>query len=229
MKALDLYSGAGGATRGLMQAGFHVVGVDRKPQPNYCGDEFICADVLDLTPIFLRGFSLIWSSPPCLAHTVMRHAPGTKKHFDLIAPTRELLVHSGKPYCIENVPGAPMLNPIVLCGSMFGLQAPDGAQLRRHRLFETSFPLLTPPCQHGRGTVIGVYGAHVRDRRRAPGFNHRGKSNRPWEHAFIAMDVPIGSMTLAELSQAIPPAYSRFVAAAFLAQQIIEPVLGTVE
>ena len=211
-----------------MQAGFHVVGVDRKPQPNYCGDEFICADVLDLTPNFLRGFSLTWSSPPCLAHTVMRHAPGTKKHFDLIAPTRDLLVRSGKPYCIENVPGAPMLNPIVLCGSMFGLQAPDGAQLRRHRLFETSFPLLTPPCQHGRGTVIGVYRPRPRPASRSwvqpPRQIEQTMGARIYRHGRAdRLDDARRTFT------SHPPAYSRFVAAAFLAQQIIEPVLGTVE
>ena len=224
MRAIDLFCGAGGATRGLMAAGFHVTGIDLKPQPNFCGDAFVQADAIEyLRTADLDRFAFIWASPPCQKFTAMRHAPGTKEHQDLVAPTRELLARSGKPYCIENVPGAPLLSPTTLCGSMFGLQAPDGASLRRHRLFETSFPLLlTPPCQHGRESVIGIYGAHVRDRRRAPGFNHRGKSNRPWEHAFIAMDVPIGSMTLAELSEAIPPAYSRFVAEAFLAQRIIE-------
>ena len=65
--------------------------------------------------------------------------------------------------------------------------------------------------------MIGVYGAHNRDRRRDAGTNHKSGSNWPWEHGFIAMGVPIGSMTLAELSEAIPPAYSRFVAEAFLA------------
>jgi hypothetical protein len=37
------------------------------------------------------------------------------------------------------------------------------------------------------------------------------------------MGVPIGSMTLAELSESIPPAYSRFVAEAFLARAKKEP------
>jgi DNA (cytosine-5)-methyltransferase 1 len=72
----------------------------------------------------------------------MRHAPGTKAHPDLITPIRPLLIRSGKPYCIENVPGAPLINPTTLCGTMFGLRVPDGAELRRHRLFEASFPML---------------------------------------------------------------------------------------
>ena len=170
MRALDVYCCAGGATWGLQQAGFHVVGVDLKPQPNYCGDAFVQGDALEyLKTADLSRFDFVWSSPPCQRFTSMRHAPGTKAHLDLIAPTRALLERSGKPYCIENVVGAPPIDPVVLCGTMFGLQVPDGASLRRHRLFETSFPLLTPPCAHGKEPVVGVYGAHVRDRRRPAG------------------------------------------------------------
>ena len=219
MNALDLYCGAGGATRGLQQAGFHVVGVDIKRQPRHCGDEFIQADALEyLATANLAPFDFIWASPPCKGHTVLRHAPRTKKHPDLITPTRPLLQRSGKPYCIENVVGAKkyLINPTRLCGSMFGLRAPNGFELRRHRLFETSFPLAAPSaCRHV-GPVIGIWGGHFRDRRRAAGKNHRSGSNLPLDHGFIAMGID-WPMTTAEISEAIPPAYSRFVAEAFLA------------
>ena len=178
------------------------------------------ADALEhLKNADLDRFDFIWASPPCQRFTALKKALGAKgdAHLDLIAPTRALLKKSGKPYCIENVVGAPLIDPTTLCGSMFGLQAPDGAGLRRHRLFEASFPLAAPSsCRHGSDPVIGVYGAHVRDRRRPRGLNHRSGSNGPWAHAFIVMCVRVGSMTLAELSEAISAWYSRFVAENFL-------------
>ena len=135
---------------------------------------------------------------------------------ELDTADRELLKQSRKPWVIENVVGAPLINPVTLCGSMFNLRAPDGAQLRRHRLFETSgFPFMVPACRHSSPT-IGVYGAHLRDRRRPRGLSHLSGSNRPWAHGFIAMGVPVGSMTLAELSEGIPPAFARFIAESFL-------------
>jgi hypothetical protein len=63
-EALDLYCGAGGASRGLQQAGFKVTGVDITPQPNYCGDAFIQSDVFEyLATAGLSRFDLIWASP----------------------------------------------------------------------------------------------------------------------------------------------------------------------
>lgn len=159
LRALDLFCGAGGATKGLQLAGFHVTGVDNKPQPRYCGDAFHQADALTFP---LEGFDFIWASPPCQAFTRLRALQGSNEYPNLIPATRARLVESGIPYSIENVEGAPLGDSgylIMLCGTMFGLQTADGrAELRRHRLFETSFSIpLRPACQHNART-ISVYG-----------------------------------------------------------------------
>lgn len=170
-RALDLYCRAGGVSEGLLRAGFDVVGVDildcSKAYNRGPGDpgrherpaKFVQADALDVLEQFIGGGPLaaflgqidfIWASPPCQAHTILRKLQPGKKYPDLIPQTRERLKVSGIPYCIENVPGAPVAASIVLCGTMFGLQTPDGrAELWRHRLFETSWPIaLRPACQH---------------------------------------------------------------------------------
>ena len=210
---------------GYAQAGFdEIVGVDLYPQANY-PFHFIQADPLAyLNTADLSVFDMVHASPPCQKFTSMRHAPGTKKHIDLITSTRPLLQRSGRPFCIENVVGARayLINPVTLCGSMFDLKAPNGAQLQRHRLFEASFPLEPPArCKHGKPT-IGIYGAHNRDRRRPQGTNHKSDSNFPWDYGFVAMGVEPGAMTLKELSESIPPAYARHVADAFFLKPCFE-------
>jgi DNA (cytosine-5)-methyltransferase 1 len=210
MNALDLYCCAGGATRGLQQAGVHVVGVDIKSQPRYCGDEFIRRDVLALKPEFLNAFDFIWASPPCQALSEMKVLHNAKPHLNLIPQTRALLIAGGKPFCIENVRGARshLINPFMLCGTSFGLGA-RGRELKRHRLFETNFPVVAPTCRHSGRKVLGIYGGHVRDRQRDAGKNHRSGSNLPISVGREAME--IDWMSGAELSEAIPPAYSRFI------------------
>ena len=168
-RALDLYCGAGGATKGLQRAGFHVTGVDIKPQKRYCGDSFIEADALSFLD-WPDQCDFIWASPPCQAHSALRSLHPGREYLDLIPETRRRLVESGIPYVIENVPGAPLGETgclIMLCATMFGLQTKDGTgEVRRHRLFECSFSIpLRPACQHNQ-PVVGVYGGHVRDRRR---------------------------------------------------------------
>lgn len=220
-RLLDLFCCAGGAGMGYSQAGFEVVGVDLRPQPRY-PFEFIQADCLTLDAAFLANFDAIHASPPCQAHTAMRTMHNAKAHPDLVADTRAMLVASGRPYVIENVVGAPMRNPVMLCGTMFGLGVED-ADLQRHRLFEMSHPLtLVPPCQHGQRDTIGVYGGHARNRRRARTIGVYGEGARDSRRKFDK-GVPdftvtqareamgIDWMTLAELCQAIPPAYTKFL------------------
>src|SRR3990167_80404 len=216
LRALDLFCGAGGATKGLQQAGFHVTGVDIKFQPRYCGDLFVQADALN-PPFNLSDFDLIWASPPCQAFVSLRWMHNAKKHDDLIPPTRAMLEASGLPYVIENVMGAPVRGWVKLCGTMFGLGT-DDAELRRHRLFETSFAALSPPCQHGiKNRVIGVYGGHGRDRRRKANTQDFSTDAR---RAAMGIDW----MTGAELSESIPPAYSEYIGRA--AMKFIERAAG---
>ena len=144
-RVLDLFCGAGGAAMGYYQAfgpDTYILGVDHKPQPRY-PFEFVQADALE----FMRDgrgdrFDFYHASPPCQRFSVTKSLHD-REYPDLIGATRELLVTTGKPYVIENVPGTPLENPLTLCGSSFGLN------VRRHRLFETC-PMLVmrPYCAH---------------------------------------------------------------------------------
>jgi DNA (cytosine-5)-methyltransferase 1 len=222
MLCLDVCCGGGGAARGLQQAGFHVTGVDIVAQPRYAGDVFIKADALEyLARTDLSHIDMILASPPCQRYTSLRHAPGKHRTADLIPPTRELLKRSGhQSWVIENVEGAPLIDPVTLCGSMFSLEA-GGFHLQRHRLFEASFPLKAPgPCTHKK-PVVSVIGGHFRDRRRPTGANHRSGSNVPSAIGRAAMG--IDWMTTAEISDAVPPAFSRFVAEQWLQSRPPQP------
>lgn len=151
-RLLDLFCGAGGCAKGYQRAGFYVVGVDINPQPRYCGEEFMQGDALEYCRQHGHEFDAIHASPPCQAYCSLKSMPNAKKHPDLVVPTREVLQASGLPHVIENVPGAPLIDPTVLCGTMFGLGTGD-AELWRHRLFETNWSLMLPfgmHCKHYR-------------------------------------------------------------------------------
>lgn len=211
-KLLDLCCKAGGAAKGYARAGFEVTGVDIQDQPRY-PFKFFKGDILTCSPEWLRQFDAIHASPPCQGYTALRHAPGALGAPRLIPEVRRLLRSSGKPYVIENVEEArwDMIDPIMLCGSMFGLGA-QGCQLQRHRLFECSFEVHQPPCQHDERPVIGVYGGHARKR----SAKHGGRGTRDvWMggHKMAASEA-LGidwPMTLDELSEAIPPAYTELL------------------
>ena len=220
-RALDLFCCAGGAAKGLSRAGFGVVGWDIKPQPHY-PFEFHLGDALSAST---AGFDFIWASPPCQAHTALKTMYNARKHLDLIPQTREKLSASGLPFCIENVVGAPLLDPFILCGTMFGLGVQD-AELRRHRIFEANFPVAPLKCNHGLRSCIGVYRGHARNRKRTIGVYGEGArdSRRKFDKSYPDFSVndarkamDIDWMTIAELSQAIPPAYSEYIGRAAIA------------
>ena len=149
MKLLDLFCGAGGASRGYINAGFEVMGLDVLRQRYYPLDSmgYVLGDFRCFKPEWIRErFDAVHASPPCQAHTRLRNA-SKKQYKDLIPPTRELLQATGLPYVIENVPGAPLVDPIVLCGDMFGLK------VKRHRLFESNVYMTPPICLCVRGDV----------------------------------------------------------------------------
>lgn len=213
MRILDLFCGAGGAGAGYYQAGFdEVVGVDLEPQPNY-PHEFIQADALTFD---LSGFDAVHASPPCQKFSKLTaqwknsspRSPrsNVKTHLDLIAPTRDRLLNAGMPYVIENVPGAPLLDPLRVCGSSLELG------VRRHRLFELNgFSVPQLSCDHKRqGKVVGVYGSTGGSSKR-DGLSFGTKAD--WCEA-----MGIYWMTARELAQAIPPLYTCYIGVFLLAE-----------
>jgi DNA (cytosine-5)-methyltransferase 1 len=202
---------------GYYRAGFDVVGVDLVHQPHY-PFEFHQADALDFP---LDGFDVIHASPPCQRYSNLRHAAETKGRDapDLVVPVRELLERTGLPWVMENVPGAPLNACVILCGSMFELGAGE-RQLRRHRLFETSFAMLQPECRHV-GEAIGVYGGGPVGRytfgngAKKDYYHRRGGYQGTVAEKAEAMG--IDWMNAAEMNQAIPPAYTEWIGTQLLA------------
>jgi DNA (cytosine-5)-methyltransferase 1 len=201
MRLLDLFSGAGGAGMGYHRAGFEVVGVDIAPQPRY-PFEFHQADALAYCAAHGQEFDVIHTSPPCQAYSITKSIHGND-HPALIEATRDALIATGKPYVIENVVGAPLRSPLMLCGSMF-----PSLYVYRHRLFECNPPLFMAPatCQHSfkmpasKGAYHELNGTNFIT---CVGHNFKASDGR------IAMG--IDWMTRAELSQAIPPAYCEYI------------------
>ena len=198
-RALDLFCGAGGATRGLQLAGFHVTGVDIKPQPRYVGEVFHQADALTFP---LEGFDLVWASPPCQRFTSSGHYQRIrgKVHPDLIAATRDLLA-AARLSVIENVPQAPIRCDLALDGTMFNLR------LVRRRHFELDgFFALAPSRQrpHSDGVLCVV--GHGR-----PSGMKRGPGSPRNTVAECREAMGIDWMDRATLVQAIPPAYAQHI------------------
>lgn len=210
MRLLDLFCCAGGAGAGYARAGFEVVGVDKDPQPNY-PFWFVQMDALDFLRTNLRrgglSFDAIHASPPCQHFTKYRNAVKdiTERYEDLLQPTQALLQETGLPYVIENVEGAPLHDPVTLCGSMFDLD------VQRHRWFESNVALQNHPwpCRHkiwSGGRFKASTGRKPNSRRTI----EIGSWDEPLERQKQAMGVD-WNLTVRELSQAIPPSYTEFI------------------
>lgn len=215
-KLLDLFCGAGGSARGFQNMGFYVVGVDIKWQPNYCGNQFVQADAIkwlkDNIEFVIEIFDVINASPPCQAYSlIVQDRDVHPRHIDVI---RELMLQTDLPYIIENVEGynTGLQNPTILCGSSFDLR------VRRHRLFETSFHVVPTECKH----------EWQDDDPRYLIYDHKKWLWRGWVpvygtgsgkgYEYWPMAMGCGNtwnecwMTRYELTQAIPPTYTEYIA-----------------
>jgi DNA (cytosine-5)-methyltransferase 1 len=100
---------------------------------------------------------------------------------------------------------APLESPAQLCGSSFKLD------VRRHRLFESNVALLAPECDHDWQTP-----------RFPPATNRTNLRSTVevgvWRIPLAVQQAAMGIdwMTLSELTEAIPPAYTGFIGAQLL-------------
>lgn len=195
-RLLDLFCGAGGAAMGYYRAGFEIVGVDIEKQPHY-PFEFHQADAFDFLEGHWKDFDVIHLSPPCQRFSVLTPEHSRKNHFDFFDKIYSLLDSIGKPFIIENVPPSRkrMRNPILLCGSMFGLP------IFRHRFFDTYPHIgLVPCCNHNFIPVL------ISGTPRRKGFQLKDSTV---EQKRLSMG--IAWMSTRELDQAIPPDYTEFI------------------
>jgi DNA (cytosine-5)-methyltransferase 1 len=184
-----------------------VVGVDTEPQPRYAGDEFHQGDALTYP---LDGADTYHGSMPCQKWaTASRH--NGHEYPDLITPLRPRLEATGKPWVMENVPGAPLRPDIKLCGCYFGLEVPGVGQLIRERWFETSWRASVSMPEHNH---------------HAPAISIAGHGTPAWQrqitgHVRVAhwrQAMGMDWTTREELAEAIPPAYGHFMGLLLMAQ-----------
>jgi DNA (cytosine-5)-methyltransferase 1 len=208
----DICCCAGGCTKGYQNAGFRVIGVDNIPQPHYIGDGFILMDCLEFLDRYIQGeferADAFHASPPCQdsSRAAIQWRKAGKVYPKLIEPVRDRLIAIGKPYILENVPGAPLINPTILNGAMFG------ARVRRRRLFETSFemPLVLIPKEEA--AHFPKMGRAVREGEIITPVGHF--SNIPYARRQMGIDW----MNQGELAQAILPVYTQFMGGFLMAE-----------
>lgn len=228
-RILDLFCGAGGASKGYRDAGMNIYGIDIDPQPDYPG-AFHQGDAISALSTLIGGgsitfihpggrvecltladFAAIHASPPCQASTALTKGTNQGKcYLNLIPATRALLTLSGKPTIIENVQGSDLRRDLTLCGEMFGLC------VIRHRYFELGgWAAIPPPHKPHRGRVAGWRHGEWFD---GPYFAVYGEGGgkgtvKQWQDA---MDMH-WTNNRKSIAEAIPPAYTRFIGGQLMA------------
>lgn len=231
----DAFCGAGGASKGYMDAGFRVIGIDNKSQPRYCGDGFILMDALEFLERLAGGEyeqpDAIHASPPCQGYSIMNNLPWNshREYPYLILPTRDALEALELPYVIENVEGAKWgakgiarrgleahgMKAAWLCGLMFGLP------FYRHRLFESNWFWMQPGHASHKGVIRN--GRTLAGRAREFVFPRNGlgtsinQHSKGWRRNAEAMGVD-WMMKREEVGESIPPAYTLYVGTALMAE-----------
>lgn len=218
-RLLDLYCCAGGAARGYQLAGWHVTGVDIQPQPNYCGDAFVHGDAIAYLLEHGHEYDAIHGSPPCQAYSPL-NAYNHADYPDLIAPTRDALIQVGRPWVMENVVQAPLRNPTILCGAMFGLG------MYRHRGFETSGHWTLDAPAHPSHAARCARNGYLPTADRPFMSIHGGKHSLVWQRAACdAMGTPWlrvlpgGDVQagIREVCEAIPPKFTEYIGTRLMA------------
>lgn len=198
---LDAFCGAGGAGMGYWQVGFDVTGVDIAPQPRYPFD-FYQGDAIEFIKTHGYKFDAIHASPPCQYHSNL-NAYNQCDYPDLIPDTRIALKELEVPWVIENVPQAPLINPITVCGQELGLL------MYRPRKFESPVPILEIPCTPH--IKLCARNGYLPTAKKPYMSIHGGKHSKAWQKkASECMGTP-WMCTIREVCEAIPPAYTEYV------------------
>lgn len=237
MRVLELFACSGGATRGLIAAGNEVIATDINPaylDRNPAGkdphkdkpaggrdapvrqpwewvqeNEGSFSEALDWEAalrVYGPYVDWVWASPPCQTYSVTSGLAGDG-YQGLIGPVRKALLALGKPYVIENVPGARdelAKNPVMLCGCMF-----YGLRVYRPRLFESSACLRHPPHYKHRQPA-GEMGRPAKHGSRVQIAGNN--SNSAISRAAMGYCPVSDKIPGRQLSESIPPAFAFYIA-----------------